>query len=470
MGEENKRMPESGKPPKKERKVNLRNIFYHNTFVLVFSILAAVVIWFFMKAGSDGSPYVIYDVPIEVKLSAAAEEEGLKVYNSSYTTADISVTGNSMIVNKLKADNFSVSATLNPTSNKLTTGNTLQKIVLPVRTEKKNAISDYSIVAVNPEEITVEFDRNREVTFPIEDNVKYSADSHYYAGTATFSEDSVTISGPESSVNKISRVAAEYTVPDTLREDKVISSCSLTLYDQNNQKITDYSGMYLSMSTETVEITIPVMPKKTVPVVANTINGPKNFPAGRITVEPAQIDIAAPTEVLSAIEEIALTDVIDFSELSPNKKNEFESEIPLPAGAKNITNLAEGNMSTAKVTVNLNGYEEARVTTANISVTKKPAGKNVELTTKSLEVILIGSEAQVGKLTGDSVSCTVDMTNYAEQTGIIEVPVTVTVSGADSCWSVGSYSVYVTITDKNAVPTTAKEESSAGGVAAHPQE
>ena len=73
MGEENKRMPESGKPPKKERKVNLRNIFYHNTFVLVFSILAAVVIWFFMKAGSDGSPYVIYDVPIEVKHSAAAE-------------------------------------------------------------------------------------------------------------------------------------------------------------------------------------------------------------------------------------------------------------------------------------------------------------------------------------------------------------------------------------------------------------
>ena len=88
--------------------------------------------------------------------------------------------------------------------------------------------------------------------------------------------------------------------PDTLREDKVISSCSLTLYDQNNQKITDYSGMYLSMSTETVEITIPVMPKKTVPVVANTINGPKNFPAGRIPVEPQQIDIAAPTEVLSA--------------------------------------------------------------------------------------------------------------------------------------------------------------------------
>ena len=51
-----------------------------------------------MKAGSDGSPYVIYDVPIEVKLSAAAEEEGLKVYNSSYTTADISVTGNLSLI------------------------------------------------------------------------------------------------------------------------------------------------------------------------------------------------------------------------------------------------------------------------------------------------------------------------------------------------------------------------------------
>ena len=94
----------------------------------------------------------------------------------------------------------------------------------------------------------------------------------------------------------------------------------------------------------------------------------------------------------------------------------------------------------------------------------------MELTTKSLEVILIGSEAQVGKLTGDSVSCTVDMTNYAEQTGIIEVPVTVTVSGADSCWSVGSYSVYVTITDKNAVAHNGERRVFCRGSGGDPQE
>ena len=78
MGEENKRMPESGKPPKKERKVNLRNIFYHNTFVLVFPFSQRLSSGFFMKAGSDGSPYVIYDVPIEGKAFRRRGRRGFK--------------------------------------------------------------------------------------------------------------------------------------------------------------------------------------------------------------------------------------------------------------------------------------------------------------------------------------------------------------------------------------------------------
>lgn len=476
MSAEKKTPSTQGEPSeKKEHKLSLGNIFYHNTFVFLFSLLTAIVAWFIMAAGNEGSPYVIYDVPIEIKLSAAAEEAGLQVFNRSAATADISVSGSSIVTNKLTVENFAVTATLNPTSTKTVTGNTLQKMSIAVKAEKKNFIADYSIAAVNPTEITVEYDRYAETTFPIENNVKYSADPNYYAGTAVLSDDRVTISGPESAVNKISRVSADYTVNEVLKGDKTLSSCALTLYDQNDQKITDYTGMYLTMSIETVGVTIPVSPKKTVPIVVNTINAPKNFSASRITVEPAEISIAGAQETLKGIDEIVLSHPVDFSELSPYQKNEFQMEIPIPSGVRDITNLGTGNVSTAKVTVNLNGYEEATVITGNISLVNTPAGKSAELTTQSLELRLAGSQAQVIKLTGESVSCVADLSNFTQQSGVVEVPVVVTVSGGDSCWCVGTYTVYVELTERNNIPALARaeEESSgktASGVAATPQE
>ena len=55
-----------GKPMEKKRgKLSLRNIFYHNTFVLVFSFAIALVTWFVMAYNSDmNRTFTIQDVPI----------------------------------------------------------------------------------------------------------------------------------------------------------------------------------------------------------------------------------------------------------------------------------------------------------------------------------------------------------------------------------------------------------------------
>ena len=70
------------------------------------------------------------------------------------------------------------------------------------------------ITGSSPQEITVEYDRSLEVNLPIESNIQYSSDSGFYAGTPILSADNVTISGPESSVSRISRVAVNYQVED----------------------------------------------------------------------------------------------------------------------------------------------------------------------------------------------------------------------------------------------------------------
>ena len=202
MNEEKKR-PEESKGDSQKKRFSLGKIFYHNTFVLVFSFVVALVSWFLMYANSSDLGVVVEDVPIEIRYSSAAEEEGLQVFHMSRNTVDLQVTGNTMLTSQLTASDFMVTVTLNPTSTSVT-GNTLQKLTAQVRAVKNNSLANFEITRISPEEVTLEYDRSKEVNLPIESNIQCRSGDGYYASTPILSADNVTISGPESSVARIS--------------------------------------------------------------------------------------------------------------------------------------------------------------------------------------------------------------------------------------------------------------------------
>ena len=95
------------------------------------------------------------------------------------------------------------------------------------------------------------------------------------------------------------------------------------------------------------------------------------------------------------------------------------------------------------------------MSSSNIQITNKPDGMDVSLATSTLPVTVVGPEAQVAKLTGDSVAVQVNLSNYQNQTGTVDVPATVTLIGtaADSCWVTGEYTVSVTISSATTAVT-----------------
>ncbi len=82
---------------------------------------------------------------------------------------------------------------------------------------------------------------------------------------------------------------------------------------------------------------------------------------------------------------------------------------------------------------------------------------------------VLGPEAQVTRVTGDSLSVQVDLSNFQDRTGTVEVPATVALTGnlADSCWVGGDYTVSVTFSQGS---VSAASASAREGVAATPQE
>lgn len=452
----------------------ITRILYHNTFLLVVSFLAAMVLWFSLAVQNTDRNLVVYDVPITVQLSENASADGVQVFRQSYTTADLELSGSNLITSRLSAEDFEVTALLNPSSTKLT-GNTMQKDVIQVRAAKVNAVSDYNIVSVSPEEITVEYDRYKETVFPLEQALIFTADTGYYPGTPVLSTESVTVSGPESSVNKISRAAVNYTLGSPLRADASFT-CAVKLYDQNNLEISDLVGLCLNLDVDTVSVEIPVLARKTVKIVAATLNQPKGFAENRITVDPATIDIAGSADALSSISEITLDTPIDFTTLDVSDKNVFTMDIPLPSGVRNIGTSGDSAVSQATVSVNLNDFKKVTVSVPsdNFSVINLPANRVVDFNTQQLDITVIGSEAQANRLTGDSVLVQLDLQNYADQTGTLEVPVTVTLaaSGTDSCWTLGRYTLSLELKEPPPPEESSALDESASDddAAASPQE
>jgi YbbR domain-containing protein len=185
---------------------------------------------------------------------------------------------------------------------------------------------------------------------------------------------------------------------------------------------------------------------------------PEGFSNSRITIDPASIDIAGDKDTVSQYQTITLPTVIDFSNVNPTN-NVFQMTIPMPSGVKNVSNVNQ-----AEVTVNLSGYTQSTVTTQTFKFENTPSDETITVDTKSLPVVIVGSEAQVAKLTDSSIYASIDLKSYSNKTGSFEVPVTIGISGATNCWAYGEYTANITITAASETATGEESGATSNGV------
>ncbi|MFI3324977.1 MAG: CdaR family protein [Clostridia bacterium] len=421
------------------KKITLTNIFYHNPFVLLFSLLCSVVIWFVLASGDAINRPIMVEVPVEITLSDLAKEEGVVIFEQSVDVADVSISGSSVIINKITSENLSVVANLSPVIQKLT-GNTMVTETLTLYASKNvTDFADYQVDYVDPVEVIVVYDRYKETTFEIQSNLNYATTDDYYVESPVLSDTQVVVSGPESSVNKVSKVEIFYDTDDYVTKSQQLT-LDVILYDANGE-VLDLDELYLELSVEQVQVDLTVYSKQTVELDVTVLNMPSGFSSSRITIEPATIEIAGDYDIVSQYSTIVLDSAIDFYSLDTSS-NTYTMNISIPESVRNISAV-----ETATVTVNLNGFSEAEIATTNISLTNIPSDKTITVVDGSLDVTVVGTTAQVNNLTADSVFVTVDMANATIKNGNIQVTATVSLTETTSCWVYGKYEIVVNIAD-----------------------
>lgn len=418
---------------KRRKKFAWSSLVYNNRLMLLASFVTAFCIWVIMMYNNtdENQTWKIDNVPVTVEYSTGAVEEGLKVYNLSKNSVSVSISGNSLAIRQVKAENIEVVATITENM-KDRKNNTL---TLSAR-KKGEVLTDFSVTSIDPGTVTAEVDVAKEASFPIENGITASAETGYFVRQPQFSAETVTISGPSSVISRISKVVAEYEFPEPLSETKDFVA-DLVLYDEDGEKI---ESDYLTLSTETVDVRLTVLWQEDVPLVASFTGKPASFPDRLITISPETVTFAGPKEGFETFQDISLTP-IDFSNIDLVTKT-FKVDIVTPEGFVNISNY-----QSATISVDLDGYAEKWVSINSITPVNVSDQMDVTVLNESLEILIVGPASDVAKITDQNVYAQVNMSSRKEF-GTTELPVTVGIQGNTSCWVSGSYIATVTASEK----------------------
>ncbi len=234
----------------------------------------------------------------------------------------------------------------------------------------------------------------------------------------------------------MNKVSASYEISDTLSETKIFTT-NLTMYDANGNEIVSDK---LKMSTNKVEVTIPVLARQVLPVNVSFTNKPVGltFSPDQITIDPQTIEVAGPQDVLANLANISLTP-LDFANISPTK-NVFDLGVTLPASCKNLSSIP-----VAKVTLDLSSLSTRKMVVNNFVVKNLAADKAASVYTKSLAVTVVGPDSEISKLTENSLVAQIDMSGKENFTGHTEMPVTISISNTTSSWVYGSYMANISV-------------------------
>ena len=190
-------------------------LFRNNKFLLVLSLIIAVVIWVIISlSNTNESDRVINDIPIEINLSDEAVKNGLKIFSGDNQTASVTVKGNRVTLGSITSDDVIVSA---QTAGTISTSGTY---ALSLTAKKAMSTDNFEITSsVSPSVITVFVDHSKKASYEIENKVKYTVAKGYHADV-TLSTDKIKVKGPQSEVSKIASAVIEGTIGGEIREDK----------------------------------------------------------------------------------------------------------------------------------------------------------------------------------------------------------------------------------------------------------
>ena len=198
----------------------LKDKWKNNLGLKILAVLFAIFLWWMVVNIDDPINKKTYAVDVTVTNPEVITNAG-KSYQILDDTKSISVTvkARRKVLDEIKKSNIVATADLRE----------MQDTSVPIRVSVSGFEGDYEEVTANPRNIQVKVENTQKKTFPITTVALGTPRDGYVVGSMTASPKTVDISGPESSIAKISKVVAKVDVSE-ISSDATMQA-SLIYYD-----------------------------------------------------------------------------------------------------------------------------------------------------------------------------------------------------------------------------------------------
>lgn len=303
----------------------------------------------------------------------------------------------------------------------------LQGVYAPIRVQVVGFEGSYEEVTANPRNIQVKTEDTIKKTFPITAMTTGSVKEGYVVGSLTSDTKTIEISGPKSSVGRISKVVASVNVAD-LSQDATLKA-TLIYYDSAENTI-DQSLLTSNCDVNGVMVDVDIVKAKKLELKFNTsgIKTARGYVFNGITVEPQYVIVSMTEEYQTDIKVIEIPKkALKMTGLTQSAEVVVDIKEYLPEGVK----LVDETLSKVVVYISV-VQKETNVISVPVGAIKI-LNESMELThsygeTMAVELVFTAvneeMETVLKQLTLEQIEATIDLKEY-QQEGTFEVPVNV---------------------------------------------
>lgn len=423
---------------KKKSGFSIRKLIYNDKYLIIISVILAVIIWIATSMNLSPETTKTISVPVSIDLTGtAAEQLGIKCFGEESVDVDVTITCKKYLAKDITADDLNVYLQTNTvTSN----GN----YDVPITVEARDNNSDFKITSYYPTVYRAYFDVEAERVMDID--IRYTSEDFieegYTMGVPMLSESSVTVKGPNTFVSQVSQVLATVNIEDKLKTTTSMDIVPVAL-DSNGAKV---SYIKLDTASNNLTVTIPVLKEMELDVATNFVGKP-----GKINISDLDVSYSVSRVSAGVLEDANITNAvignIDFSKLRPGE-NKFTFNVE---SLDSLVILDRIDEIEATVIVPDNYIEKTLwVNLNNVTVANAPEGYNAKATAlSSYSITLVGTESDLENITAANIKLAVDLSSLNKddiKTGISSYPVSAVIDNSDTCWVYGDYTASVNIT------------------------
>lgn len=393
----------------------------------ILSLLIAILIWVVVKNVQDPMLVkVITSIPVTiVNESYLASKLEVPLLIEGQDTVNVKVKGRESVVKELAREDFTAVADMTQIISMETTPR-----MVPVKVSCEGLLD--SDISVTPGNIQVDIEKQTSVEKIIAVNTGDTVpDKNYEVGVLKANPEKVTISGPESIVNKIDRVVAMVDVSDR-KETRTELDSELKIYDKNQDELSEKQLSYLDLKeirNNKIKVTAEFWKAQNkISLKAESSGSPKHgYQVSEIKLVPDTISIVGTDEALQKLAEAGNILEIPGSMIDVSgKSSDFEVNIDLTELLPENTKLARDLNSSVIATVKILPYnsQDFELPATQIQTENIPEDMDLVFGQEKITVRLKGKDEDLKNLKPETVQMKIDLKGYKE--GEYTVPVTVT--------------------------------------------